>query len=62
MVAVIQESRYPGGTVLQITREGKEVVETKPTSYLSHLPLEVLEAAVQRSCEPINEILKADRR
>ena len=61
MLEIIQESKYPGGTVLQVTIEGNKVAETLQAGQMARLSGEALEAARHRSAEPIKAILNAER-
>lgn len=61
MVQLIEESKYPGGTILQVTLEGNEAAESKQVWESARAPPDLLRAAVQKSYGPVRAILKAER-
>ena len=61
MMELIQENKYPRGTVLEVTLQGNVVTKTKQVWELAPVPPEVIRPAVEKSFEPVREALKAER-
>ena len=56
------DEKYPGGTIMQVSLGGTEVVETRQVWEGAPVPEDVLREAVIKSFGPVREILKKERK